>query len=77
MFVFLFCAVCVFVLFCVLFHLLCIAVSLLFLYKFTNHWHRVETNCSKQTSHHIITKGTEPIFEVKPTAQQIVTLTLR
>ena len=73
---FLFCVFCV-VLFCVLFLLLYIAVSLLFLYKFTNHWHRVETNCSKQTSHHIITKGTEPIFEVKPTAQQIVTLTLR
>jgi len=47
MFVFLFCAVCVFVLFCVLFHLLCIAVSLLFLYKFTDHCQRVETQLHK------------------------------
>ena len=28
---------------CVLFHLLYIAVSSLFLYKFPNHYHRVET----------------------------------
>ena len=34
---FLFCVFCVFVLFCVLFPLLFIAVSFLFLYKFTHH----------------------------------------
>ena len=41
--VFLVCVVCVFVLFYVLFLLLYTAVSFLFLYKFTDHCHRVET----------------------------------
>jgi hypothetical protein len=40
-FCFLFCVFCVFVLFCVLFLLLYIAVSCLFLYKFTEQCHRV------------------------------------
>ena len=42
-FCFLFVIFCVFVLLCVLFLLLYIAVSFLFLYKSTNHCHRVET----------------------------------
>jgi len=38
-----FCVLCVFALFCVLFFLLYIAVSFLFLHKFTDRCHRVET----------------------------------
>jgi hypothetical protein len=40
---FLFSVFCVFVPFCVLFLLLYIAVSLIFLYKFTDHCYQVET----------------------------------
>jgi CHASE3 domain sensor protein len=42
---FVFCVFCVFCIFCVglLFLLLSIAVSFLFLYKSTDHYHRVET----------------------------------
>ena len=40
---FLFCVFCDFVLFCVLFLLWYITVSLLFLYKFSDRCHRVET----------------------------------
>jgi hypothetical protein len=43
MFSFLFCVVCVFVLFCVLFPVVYIVVSFLRVYKFTDDCHRVET----------------------------------
>jgi CHASE3 domain sensor protein len=44
MFCSLFCAFCVFVLFCVLFLLVYIVVSFLSVYKFTDHFQRVETH---------------------------------
>jgi hypothetical protein len=43
MFCFLLCVFCVFVLFCVLFLLMYTVVSFLFVYKFTDHCHRVGT----------------------------------
>ena len=43
MFCFLFCVLCVFVFFCVLFFLMYTVVSFLFVCKFTDHCHRMET----------------------------------
>ena len=42
-FCFLFCECCVFVLFCVLYLFMYVVVYFLFLYNFTDHCHRVET----------------------------------
>ena len=43
MFCFIFCVFCAFVLFCVLLLLMHIVVSFLFVYKFIDHCHRMET----------------------------------
>jgi hypothetical protein len=50
-FYFMFCAFCISVLFCVLFLLLYTAVSFPFLYKSTDHCHRVETQIALNKYH--------------------------
>jgi hypothetical protein len=61
MFCFLFCVFCVFVLFCILLLLVYIVVSFLFLYKFTDHCHRVETQLQliNITSYHTVFQPTK------------------
>ena len=55
MFCFLFCVFCVFVLFCILFLPIYIAIYFIFLHKFTDHCHRVENQLQLiNTSYHII-----------------------
>ena len=55
-FCFLFCVFCVFVLFCVFFLLMCVVVSFLFVYKFSDHcyWVKIQFELINSISYYVI-----------------------